>query len=63
MPDIWIEQSEANALAVEACERFFAVAIPQMNVRDSALDADAIEAWNKAELAVAAARRLAEESA
>ena len=35
------------------CQRFFEVAMPKMNVAGSALDAEAIDAWNQAELAVA----------
>ena len=37
---------------VVACDRFFREAMPKMNVADSALDANAIDAWNKAEIAV-----------
>ena len=41
--------------AVAACDRFFRISMPQMNVRDSALDAEAIDVWNRAEVAVRAA--------
>lgn len=41
--------------AVAACDRFFREAMPLMNVRNSALDANAIDAWNRAEIAVRAA--------
>lgn len=40
----------------DAAERFFSESMPLMNVRDSALDANAIDAWNKAECALAVYR-------
>ena len=43
--------------AVVAADRFFREAMPKMNVADSCLDANEIEAWNLAELAVASAKR------
>jgi enoyl-[acyl-carrier-protein] reductase (NADH) len=43
--------------AVEAADRFFREAMPQMNVKQSALDANAIDAWNKAEIAIAKAMK------
>ena len=39
--------------AAVKCQRFFEVAMPKMNIANSALDAEAIDAWNQAELAVA----------
>lgn len=39
--------------AVEACDRFFRETMPQMNVVASVLDANAIAAWNAAEVAAA----------
>lgn len=45
--------------AVLAADRFFREAMPQINIADSCLDANAIDAWNKAELAISKAMRLA----
>lgn len=41
--------------AIVACDRFFREAMPKMNVAGSALDANAIDAWNMAEVHVARA--------
>lgn len=41
--------------AVRAADTFFRVAMPKMNVGASALDAEAIAAWNAAEIAVSKA--------
>jgi|GEM_PF-3437225 len=41
--------------AVRACDRFFRESMPLMNVANSCLDANAIDAWNKAEIANAKA--------
>jgi hypothetical protein len=50
------EQLILAKLAVEAADRFFREAMPQMNIKQSALDANAIDAWNKAEIAIAKAK-------
>lgn len=49
--------SELDVKAVIAAARFFAVVMPKMNVGASALDADALSAWNEAEVAVSQAFR------
>jgi hypothetical protein len=41
--------------AIIATDRFFREAMPKMNIKDSCLDANAIDAWNKAEIAVSRA--------
>ncbi|WP_453971129.1 hypothetical protein [Amorphus sp. MBR-141] len=43
---------EVTQAAIEASARFFREAMPKMNVGASALDANAIDAWNKAECAI-----------
>lgn len=45
-------QVEAKDAMLAACERFFREAMPQINIRASAMDANAIDAWNLAELAI-----------
>lgn len=55
--------AERNAVleeAAAAADRFFREAMPLMNIRDSALDANAIDAWNKAEIAISKFRALKE---
>ena len=39
-----------------ACDRFFREAMPKMNIGQSALDANAIDAWNKAEIVMSRTR-------
>lgn len=51
------QPSDTVAEAVIAADRFFREAMPKMNIADSFLDANAIDAWNKAELAISAALR------
>ena len=51
------QPSETVAEALTAADRFFREAMPKMNIADSFLDANAIDAWNKAELAISAALR------
>lgn len=49
--------AKRRALVIRACDKFFKEAMPKMNVKDSFLDANAIDAWNKAEVAIATERR------
>lgn len=46
-----------RAGVLEASDRFFREAMPKMNIAKSPLDANAIVAWNEAELAIARAKR------
>lgn len=46
------EQVELMKDAVEACDKFFRVAMPNMNIADSPLDAESIYVWNQAAVAV-----------
>lgn len=46
------ELLERQFTAIKAAHRFFREAMPQINIKDSAMDANAIDAWNKAEIAI-----------
>ncbi|WP_156478008.1 hypothetical protein [Acetobacter malorum] len=43
---------ERQHAAIRAAHRFFREAMPQINIKSSAMDANAIDAWNKAEIAI-----------
>lgn len=46
---------QALAESVRTTDRFFRECLPKLSVKDSALDANAIDAWNKAEVAMSKA--------
>lgn len=50
------ERTAALREAHKACDRFFREAMPQINIGASAMDANAIDAWNMAEVKTARAR-------